>query len=342
MDEVEFNFEDDGTFEIEEGANENEDELQINNGKNRKIKKKKFGNVTKLPQRKPAVVAPKPMFNDRTFESFGNPQKRISKPESEPSEASLQENIDENSSEEDNKSLPAFGDDDVDVNEIRPSEGYEKIEDEKQDLLYKFHRLESRGIKIGKKFNMYSDIREMRSEFFKIKKDSEVNSSVKFSRRMLMAFVSASEFLNKRYDPFSLELNGWSETVMENVNDGDYDNVFERLHDKYAGKVNTPPEIELMLGLAGSAVMFHMTSSMFKSIPNLGDIAKQNPEVQKAMKSMADSLMKAQMNGGGKNNNESKQYEESDEDDKSSSLLCLIISLSFSFLFSFVCEVHNR
>jgi len=109
-----------------------------------------------------------------------------------------------------------------------------------------------------------------------------------------MAVVSGSEFLNKRYDPFGVELNGWSETVMENVNDGDYDGTFERLHDKYAGKVNTPPEIELLLSLAGSAAMFHMTSSMFKSVPNLGEMARQNPDMQKAMKSMADSLMKAQ------------------------------------------------
>ena len=111
---------------------------------------------------------------------------------------------------------------------------------------------------------------------------------------MLMAVVSGSEFLNKRYDPFGVELNGWSETVMENVNDGDYDGTFERLHDKYSGKVNTPPEIELLLSLAGSAAMFHMTSTMFKSVPNLGDMARQNPDMQKAMKSMAESLMKAQ------------------------------------------------
>ena len=131
----------------------------------------------------------------------------------------------------------------------------------------------------------------MRSDFERIKRDHEVNGSIKFSRRMLMAVVSASEFLNKRYDPFGVELNGWSETVMENTTDGDYDNVFERLHDKYAGKVNTPPELELMLSLAGSAIMFHMTSTMFKSIPNLNSMAKNNPDMQQAMSNMAQNLM---------------------------------------------------
>lgn len=320
MEDIQFNFEDENAFEIG-NDHADEDELELTS-KAKKGKKKKLGikKATFRPaiaKSKPPPVqesyTPRPVFNDRTFESFSNPQKRMPQPESEPSENSLKENeeFNEDNASEENQSLPAFGEDDVDINEIQPSEGYDTIEDEKQDLLYKFHRLESRGIKVSKKFNMYSDVREMRSEFFKIKKDSEVNSSVKFSRRMLMAFVSASEFLNKRYDPFSMELNGWSETVMENVNDGDYDNVFERLHDKYAGKVNTPPEIELMLSLAGSAVMFHMTSSMFKSVPNIGEMAKQNPDIQKAMKSMADSLMKAQMTGKG-NENESNQ--ESDDE----------------------------
>ena len=131
----------------------------------------------------------------------------------------------------------------------------------------------------------------MRTEYRKITRDAEVNSSLKFSKRMLMACVSGLEFLNKRYDPVGVELNGWSENVMENVGDGDYDNVFERLHDKYSGKVNTPPELELMLSLAGSAIMFHMTSTMFKQLPNMNDSSKQNPEMmQNLMKSMSNTM----------------------------------------------------
>ena len=150
----------------------------------------------------------------------------------------------------------------------------------------------------------------MRADFERIKRDSEVNSSIKFSRRMLMAVVSASEFLNKRYDPFGLEINGWSETVMENSNDGDYDNIFERLHDKYAGRVNTPPELELMLSLAGSALMFHMTSTMFKSVPNIGSMAKNNPEMQQALHTMAQNVMKQANNNVNNNVNNNNDEEE--------------------------------
>jgi hypothetical protein len=130
---------------------------------------------------------------------------------------------------------------------------------------------------------MYSDVRDMRSEFAKIQKDIQINASMKFSKRVLMAIVSASEFLNSRYDPFGFELDGWSENVMTNVNDGDYDNVMERLCEKYAGKTNTPPEIELMLALGGSAMMFHMTNTMFKGVGKSGSGGDSTPAFDPAM-----------------------------------------------------------
>lgn len=226
---------------------------------------------------------PQPQFNDTTFEDFSNPQKRMPmrpEPEEEFEPDDDEEPLSENDNF-DNESIPEDNNvanfDDYESRDPEPSEGFETIEDEKQDLLYKFHRLQSKGHKVNKKYNMHSDIIEMRAEFNRIRKDIEANASVKFSRRALLAIVSGAEFLNKRYDPFNLELNGWSESVMENLNDGEYDNVFERLHEKYSGKVQAPPEMELMMSLAGSALMFHMTKSMFKGIPDMQEFSQKNP-----------------------------------------------------------------
>ena len=125
-----------------------------------------------------------------------------------------------------------------------------------------------------------------------------------------MTLVSGMEFLNKRYDPLGLELNGWSENVMENMNDGDYDNVLERLHEKYSGKVNTPPEMELMMSLAGSAIMFHMTSSMFKNTgASINDFVKQNPNF------MQDMMNKATKKQEQNNDNENDDFKDENDDD---------------------------
>lgn len=236
------------------------------------------------PMRRPKHLEEEP-FDDNTFEMFSNPQKaKASVPQGFQNYG--EEDGDDNG--DDAASVMSSIQDDYFNGEpqpesVRPSNGFATLDEEKQDLIYKFHRLEEKGFKISKRYNINSDILEMRAEFNKVKRDIELKGSLKFSRRMLMACVSGIEFLNKTYDPFTLELNGWSENVMENLNDGDYDNVFERLHDKYTGRVNAPPEMELMLSLAGSALMFHITSSMFKNMPNMGN----NAEMMNMVKSMA-------------------------------------------------------
>lgn len=230
-------------------------------------------------------------LNDNMFEVFTNPDKtRIEESEDEYPPMAAAETESWHQENEFSGSEGGGGADD-DEYEQQPSAGFNTIEEEKQDLLYKFYRLTSKGIPVTRKFNMQSDIKEMRNEFSRIQRDNDVKSSIRFSRRMLMACVTGIEFLNKRYDPFEVKLDGWSESVMENMDD--YDNVFERLHDKYASKVSMAPEIELLLSLAGSAFMFHLTNSMFNSLPNLKDIAKQNPDVLKNMMQSMSATMNA-------------------------------------------------
>lgn len=143
-----------------------------------------------------------------------------------------------------------------------PSEGYKTIEDEKADLLNRISRLQKKGLNTSSKFTIYSDIEDIRAEYKRLMYSIEVEQSIKFQRRMLVACVSGIEFLNKKFDPFDLELDGWSENVMENQED--YDSVFEELFQKYRSKVSVAPEIKLMFMVGGSAMMFHLSKSMFK------------------------------------------------------------------------------
>ena len=163
-----------------------------------------------------------------------------------------------------------------------PSKGFTSIDEEKADILNKLARLEKKGFNVNKRLNAYSSISELRTEVKRIMYSIEVDQSIKFSRRMLVACVTGVEFLNKRYNPFEVMLEGWSETVMENVDD--YDGVFEELYCKYKTKMNVAPEVKLIMMLGGSAMMFHLTNSMFKSaLPNMNDVMKQNPDLLKNM-----------------------------------------------------------
>ena len=154
----------------------------------------------------------------------------------------------------------------------------QEIKNEKIELIYKFKRLESQGVRTTMNYTMNSNLDDMRNEYMKLRKQREIENSIKFQRKMLMAFVTGIEFLNNKVDPFSIKLDGWSESMSDSIND--YDEVFEELYEKYGGGGEMAPELRLIMMVGGSAFMFHLTNTLFKtSMPSMDDILKQNPEL---------------------------------------------------------------
>ena len=161
---------------------------------------------------------------------------------------------------------------------------------EKFSYLRKLEALEKRGITLSKKYSMESSLDEMKGEYEMIKSEKEKDNSKKFQSKMLMAFVSGIEFLNNKFDPFDLKLDGWSEAVNENMDE--YDEVFGELHEKYGGKTKVAPELKLLFMLGGSGLMLHMTNTMFKSsMPGMDDIMRQNPELMQQFTQAAVNTM---------------------------------------------------
>jgi len=167
----------------------------------------------------------------------------------------------------------------------------EEINQEKQELIYRLERMEQNGFKPARKFTMNNSLEDIKCEYDRIKKQRDVDKSIKFQRKILMAVTSGIEFLNGKFDPLSVKLDGWSESVYENLHE--YDDVFEELHEKYKEKVKVAPEIKLLMMVGGSAFMFHLTNTLFKSkMPGLSDILQQNPELARNVQQAAMNSMK--------------------------------------------------
>jgi hypothetical protein len=143
---------------------------------------------------------------------------------------------------------------------------------------------------------MDSSLQEMMGEYETIMEEKTKQNSVKFQGNMLMAIINGIEFLNNKFDPFDIKLDGWSEQVQENIND--YDDIFGELHEKYKSKASMAPELKLLFQLGGSAMMVHMTNTMFKSsMPGMDDILRQNPDLMRSFQNAAVNSM-AQTNPG--------------------------------------------
>jgi hypothetical protein len=164
------------------------------------------------------------------------------------------------------------------ANRLSPDEERKR----KIDLINKLNRLETKGYTLTKHFSMDNTLEEIQLEYDRLVDAKNLEGSIRFQRQCLMGVVTGFEFLNGKFNPFDWQLEGWSESVHENIED--YDEVFEELYDKYKGRGNMPPEAKLMMSLVGSGFMFHMSNSFFRqkmSNVSPADIFSANPQLAK-------------------------------------------------------------
>ena len=112
-----------------------------------------------------------------------------------------------------------------------PARDPEAEKKEKGEYITKLQRLETKGFTVSRKFTMDNSLEEIKTEYFRLVDARQLETSIKFQRQMLMGAITGMEWLNGRFDPFDLKLDGWSESVHENAED--FDEIFEELYDKY-------------------------------------------------------------------------------------------------------------
>jgi hypothetical protein len=158
----------------------------------------------------------------------------------------------------------------------------------KKEILYQFDRLKSKGINVPYNFDMSSNLEEMRIAYDRIKREKDVDASIKFQRKVLMGVITGAEFVNTRYDPFGVYLEGFSEQIHNELDE--YDPIFEELHEKYSmSDSQMAPELRLVISIGGSGFMYHLTSKMFSNekLPKVEEILKNNPDLMKQFQSAA-------------------------------------------------------
>ena len=267
-------------MKLDDGEQRLMDEIQISAPQPRRVPRPK-----PTPYARPRVSHA--MEHQEEIDAFVNPNKQ-----SAPPPVHGGPSFDDDDDDVDDPYMDAEFDDEPQQQEM-PSAGYASVDAEKMDILNKLARLERKGFGVNKRLNAYSSIEDLRNEYKRVTYTIDGEPSIKLWRQALMATVTGLEWANKKYNPFELSLEGWSESIMENLDD--YDTVFEELHVKYGQKMQVAPEIKLLMMVGGSAMMFHLTNSMFKAaIPNLQDVLKQNPGLQQSMVSAVQNAVPRQ------------------------------------------------
>jgi hypothetical protein len=139
---------------------------------------------------------------------------------------------------------------------LTPEEEFSK----KAEGLVLLERMDRKGV-TGNKLTVANSLDEIQAEIARRKDSRALEASLRFQRNLLTTVTTGMEFLNNRYDPVGAKLDGWSESVNENIED--YDEIFEELYDKYKDKSKVAPEVRLIMSLGLSAALCHVTNTMF-------------------------------------------------------------------------------
>lgn len=157
----------------------------------------------------------------------------------------------------------------------------EDIIREKRTLLFKLKRYEKKGYKLSRTYSLHSSLEDLRSEYESIRREANLEQGLQVSKNLLISTCSLLEYLNNKFDPMDIVLDGWSEEINEDVDEGKFDEVMEELYYKYYDQVSVGPEIKLLTMLGGSAIKFHMTQTLLKTmIPDAETLLKQNPNLK--------------------------------------------------------------
>ena len=150
---------------------------------------------------------------------------------------------------------------------------------EKIEYFNKLQRLEAKGFPVSRRYTMDNSLDEVKQEYMRLVDARNLEGSLRFQRQALMGVVTGIEWLNDRFDPFDLNLDGWSEQVHENQED--FDEIFEELYDKYKDRGKMPAEARLIFALAGSGFMCHVSNTFMRQRLGQGmdNVLKNNPDL---------------------------------------------------------------
>lgn len=128
---------------------------------------------------------------------------------------------------------------------------------------------------------MHSSMTDIQTVYEIMLETYQKRQAVQSYRKMIVMGSTITEWMNNKYDPFDVHLNGWSQEVYSSVDTGDYDEIFRELHEKYKSDSQMSPEMRLMMMLAGSAFMHHTFHKTTKAAEKMFAGLGATPGVQR-------------------------------------------------------------
>jgi len=170
----------------------------------------------------------------------------------------------------------------------RQSEEY--VLKEKYEMLRKFDRLAKLGVPMRKRFTLDSPLDEMKMELEFIKREKDMDATIKQFCDWYVTGMSALEWSSTNVPlmkAFGLNLNGLSESAQMGV--GDMEDDFEELYELYGDKMKIHPLVRIPIRTCMMIYMVHLTNQMAQKspVPNMDQILRSNPDIARQLATAA-------------------------------------------------------
>ncbi len=153
-----------------------------------------------------------------------------------------------------------------DIEDAKPVLTGQQLRMKKIEMLRKLCDLKTKGYKLSKEYDFNSSIEEMEYEYDLLKSFADRRNGLKLYKNTIINITNLVEFFNDKYDPFGVQLSGWSEHMSVEVDS--YDDVLEELYEKYKGSGKSmPPEVKLLILIGFSASAFHFSKKHMSNLP---------------------------------------------------------------------------
>lgn len=164
--------------------------------------------------------------------------------------------------EEDDEDGEEDSDNEEDNEEQEYEQAHERVreskaiaQEEKMDMLIRLQGLIDSGeYKAARVFTMDDKLEAIRFEYFRADREVSRKRGIRMMQKGLVTTALGIETLNRRFNFFGLNLDGYSRSILISIND--FSDVLEELHFLYRDSFRMRPEMKLIMMMSTSAWMY--------------------------------------------------------------------------------------
>lgn len=168
----------------------------------------------------------------------------------------------------------------------------------KRDLIYKIQQLQSKLYDVElnpKNFTTADSLSELQSEYDRLTRIRHQKSTRDWYRKILFGVTKGLEWVNHKWDPVGLKLDGWSTEVASNAED--FDEIFDELTEKYGEfggiEKKIPPEVRLVGIILYSGITYSISqtlTSKYNDRPEFSEVINKDPVLRERFLKTATEL----------------------------------------------------